>query len=1162
MGMAGIIQHNMLAAFGARNLGIVTDKNTKSAEKLSSGYKINRSADDAAGLSISEKMRRLIRGMDQGADNTMDGISFVQVADGAMSEVHSMLHRMNELAVQAANGTNSDSDREAINNEVEQLKAEINRIGETTMFNGETVFDQKIDPPSFHLTGSYFALEDINIYNATYDSETDTVTYGGMMLKGERISWDNIDSSMVSMQDGKQVFKGGEYTFSLSGENYKVVCKDGDEVPQLYREMTINAIDLTSIWLGSEHHSWSDFVDGDGVTLSADTLHSGEYTLRGTNQKINLFLGESDWNYATLGDVWQAKELGILNSGAYQVKEEWAKGEKVQAITTQGLEDVAGVEDTLLDTEARAKNVINNAAEGKVTYRVRAGKEETGDPSMSEDYSQNGIWLEENKTMKVWDETAGDWKRDGNGDYITEERWTMVSDSLMTWEQVGLQDESGEIWKSGTKIREAVENAVIYDYTKAGTANDTSVNFSFLLKADVTSLDSVIDGLDKSLIYSKDIDTKYVATLDVEDDSNITSASLVRVTTKSDGELVDEHEEWDLGRIYEHQVDKGVAKGIGDVDTTNGTVTIKMKSGSPHTERTAGASIDYTGSTAGEKTEMEYDLKKYVEYVEKIKLKELLNEERSLTEVVGSENITLTGDLPEKIYIDSLTEITDGAPGYRITKNNTYEGAIIDFKNATNIMQLVGTSFDATCATCNNHYSVKFERFTQRDIDDAKSDSTGKKKYGEIDDSGKKLRYILESSGQNYTMRIDLDSIREAGYTTPEQYTKAFIKVLSGKTGASSNYSDSLDFHFTQYASKGTSFYILDDRNNFNYPNGMYGKDHKLYDDTLECVKNNATFSPRAYGSITPAPNSGNYTFDLSTTDGSNRTMQLKYGYNFDDIKDAVKFEMKEVSGTLVDAVNAARLTPGKKLYEKISYGDGTYKFIEYIGGTDASKLAAVEDGKLYEAVTTYSNSSFETDVSKQNTNITDKADLISQYADYAISEMLEKSTVDFNAEDYTKLRWNVDEKPNVAISSKFTTTIWRDERQHQGSLKIHHSSELGDFTVIPKFTMNTFVLGIYGADCRTAEKATNTIRKLNKALEGLNTRRSLYGAYQNRLEHTYNRLQETKENTDAAESRIRDTDMAEEMVNQAKTNILQQAGQSMLAQANRSKEGILQLLQ
>ncbi len=130
-----VVQHNLTAMNSNRMLGLTTASQAKSTEKLSSGYKINRAADDAAGLSISEKMRKQIRGLSQASLNAEDGISAVQTAEGALNEVQDMLQRMNELAVKAANGTNSEDDRSYIQNEIDQLVTEIDRVATTTKFN-------------------------------------------------------------------------------------------------------------------------------------------------------------------------------------------------------------------------------------------------------------------------------------------------------------------------------------------------------------------------------------------------------------------------------------------------------------------------------------------------------------------------------------------------------------------------------------------------------------------------------------------------------------------------------------------------------------------------------------------------------------------------------------------------------------------------------------------------------------------------------------------------------------------------------------------------------------------------------------------------------------------------------------------------------------------
>ena len=187
--MAMVVQHNMQAMNSNRMLGATTTSQAKSTEKLSSGFKINRAADDAAGLTISEKMRKQIKGLDRASTNAQDGVSAVQTAEGALTEVHSMLQRMNELAVQAANGTNSKSDRDAIQSEIGQLTTEIDRVADTTKFNetyllkGDKTQSSKTVNMAAHDAGLKGTLVDNGDGTATFTMDklkaSDSVTIGG-----------------------------------------------------------------------------------------------------------------------------------------------------------------------------------------------------------------------------------------------------------------------------------------------------------------------------------------------------------------------------------------------------------------------------------------------------------------------------------------------------------------------------------------------------------------------------------------------------------------------------------------------------------------------------------------------------------------------------------------------------------------------------------------------------------------------------------------------------------------------------------------------------------------------------------------------------------------------------------------------------------------------
>ena len=181
-----VVQHNLRAMNSNRMLGITQGTLSKSTEKLSSGYKVNRAADDAAGLSISEKMRKQIRGLTQSSLNAEDGISSVQTAEGALTEVHDMLQRMNELAVKAANGTNSLSDRQTIQDEVSQLLTEIDRVAETTKFNETYLLKGDADKVTIYASAKDAGITGQMTEGATTATFTmnalklgDTITIGG-----------------------------------------------------------------------------------------------------------------------------------------------------------------------------------------------------------------------------------------------------------------------------------------------------------------------------------------------------------------------------------------------------------------------------------------------------------------------------------------------------------------------------------------------------------------------------------------------------------------------------------------------------------------------------------------------------------------------------------------------------------------------------------------------------------------------------------------------------------------------------------------------------------------------------------------------------------------------------------------------------------------------
>ena len=218
-----VVQHNMQAANANRMLNVTTSAQSKSTEKLSSGYRINRAADDAAGLTISEKMRKQIRGLDQASTNAEDGVSSVQTAEGALTEVHSMLQRMNELATQAANGTNSkDSDRQAIQDEIDQLTTEIDRVSETTKFNETYLLKGEAGTKTInmkaHDAGLKGKLTDNGDGTATFVMDSlkdgDSVSIGGKTytIGSKKADVDAVVNAKITKADDKFTVNGQEIT--------------------------------------------------------------------------------------------------------------------------------------------------------------------------------------------------------------------------------------------------------------------------------------------------------------------------------------------------------------------------------------------------------------------------------------------------------------------------------------------------------------------------------------------------------------------------------------------------------------------------------------------------------------------------------------------------------------------------------------------------------------------------------------------------------------------------------------------------------------------------------------------------------------------------------------------------------------------------------------
>ncbi|MCM1307104.1 MAG: flagellin [Butyrivibrio sp.] len=269
--MAMVVQHNITAMNSNRQLGVTTSGQAKSSEKLSSGYKINRAGDDAAGLKISEKMRSQVRGLNRASDNAQDGISLIQTAEGALNEAHSILQRMNELAVQGANDTNENIDRDAINEELSALTAELDRISQTTQFNKQNLLDGGFTDKNLQVGANANQKIAISIDNMNAQSlglrsvvhMTEDKVQTGMEIKS--YSYNGMTKSYIATND---------QLTNLSAIN----AQFQGSVAQIYADNSLYAqqVDTTT---GSAFYTMRDTKEiPDGLATGGTVLQTGRYS--------------------------------------------------------------------------------------------------------------------------------------------------------------------------------------------------------------------------------------------------------------------------------------------------------------------------------------------------------------------------------------------------------------------------------------------------------------------------------------------------------------------------------------------------------------------------------------------------------------------------------------------------------------------------------------------------------------------------------------------------------------------------------------------------------------------------------------------------------------------------------------------------------------------
>ena len=391
-----VIQHNLTAMNANRMLNVTTSAQSKSTEKLSSGYKINRAADDAAGLSISEKMRKQIKGLTQASSNAQDGVSAVQTAEGALTEVHSMLQRMNELAVQSSNGTNSQTDRKAIQDEIDQLTSEIDRVSETTKFNETYLLkgDSTTTTKASFMKSNYAIKDGVKLYLEGEIDDAKNLT--GDKLKEAIASGKKIYTEVAGA--GKQD-KNTTNTLAVKGSDYAYVTKLYDKKGNaVTAEQIIAKKNADGTDAATDGYFTSEGGKGVAVAATAAANYTEGYDVNGAIS-FSLHVGadsSADNKIAVKIDSMSAKGIGVYGLKVDTEDDATAAidriAEAVQKVSSQR-STLGAAQNRLEHTIANLDNVVENTTSAE--SRIR-------DTDMAQEmvnYSKNNILAQAGQSM-------------------------------------------------------------------------------------------------------------------------------------------------------------------------------------------------------------------------------------------------------------------------------------------------------------------------------------------------------------------------------------------------------------------------------------------------------------------------------------------------------------------------------------------------------------------------------------------------------------------------------------------------------------------------------------------------------------------------------------------------------------------------------------------
>ncbi len=1112
-----VINNNLPALNAYDVVNNTSNQLQKSIQKLSTGLRINSAADDAAGLSISEKMRAQINGLDRAVSNTQDGISLIQTAEGALTETHSILQRMRELSVQAANDTLTAQDRSYIQEEVDQLRDEIDHIGNTTTFNTKKL-----------LNGDSAALWSSDNLN------TKAIVNGGLRTIdqfGQKSSAEGNYKITVEASAGTgEVQKTDIFKIKHDLDPYQVegtnkfdgaALEEGEAHFDAVGSRTINV----RLYEGENSANYMNYViklghdikDNSGLAEALNFAITGN---KGGSAGGGTVVSSATTatNYNDLGDTLTATEGGTVTAANYNftasvdtetgnlvIKSTRGNAIEITDGTSTGgvndLTDVFGAASDSATLRTQSSSVTTGAAftanGANYGLRLKIG----GDSARNFDFEGGTVFTISDgvaKLNELFDEAYGE------GNVTAEVTGTGATARIKVTSNIGAITDFNDSTTAGlTSVGASSRTFGTSTYTNATTAAGGGNYGADAMKA--TAIDSSLQKTD----FTRELaGSKFTIAL-TPNDSSLTAVAAQTITVGGKDTV------YDMDTLV-----KNINDGIEANANLNGKVSARKTKDAEGNEVVRLFSKDYAITLADTATAAEFG---------------------GVNAVFGTgmDYATVSGTTTAPKSNNGTASLTSGS------------GEIEDMLSLATTADVF--SFKINDMDGNELAAIKLTGPFEADVDS----TTGK---------------VNKTSTE--TMVEELNS----------QLTKAglddFKAIIDDKTGAVSIVSGTRDFVLVNDTSNSNFKGYADLLGNATAADAE--KNDEL-DNPIDTIGMVASKDTKLRDIDKFWDSQGNFMLEdpqtITLTQGDGKTAKVTL-YQYDTI------------GNVVDKLNSAIANDlGQAQYIDASDTEGANKFVTFVENPEDAGQESVKGTMLIRTVVPGSSGTInfasknEDLINALSLNTIKKAEESTYYVtvedahsgqivngienekiagNVLVGRLHENVDVEFDALTGIKATWDDDAKAFV------TKGTYGDDSAEGDVTYLHLSDNTmvfqiganeGDDMGINIGDMRAHALGLDGVLVTDHDSASRSISIIDSAIDKVSTQRAKLGAYQNRLEHTATNLTTSAENLTAAESRIRDTDMAKEMMNFTKLQIMLQAGNSMLAQANQLPQNVLSLI-